>query len=214
MRPLLTLLILVALTGCSGKAEERKAQREAQCATADWKAIGYEDGANGWKRNRISVHRKNCAEFGVTPDFDAYMAGHDEGVADYCQPRNGYTIGSEGRRYHGGCPPELDAAFSQAHADGYGLWEREKAVDDAQSELDRARQRSDSLELEIADMTKALLSPTMQTADRITMGIEMKQRVQEKSEVSRSIPRLEAELSAAQSELAKYRASLAGRYSS
>lgn len=214
MRPILTLLILVALAGCSGKAEERKAQREAICATADWRAIGYEDGAKGWKRDRIATHRKNCAEFGITPDFEAYVSGHEEGIAYYCQPHTGYNIGLQGRRYNGGCPPAQEAGFRDANADGYGLWEREKAVNDARNELASAKQRSADLELEITDYTKAMLSPTIPTAERISMGIEMKQMVQEKQEVSRSIPRLEAKLTAAESELSAFRASIAGRYSS
>ena len=40
MRPLFLLLFLLALSGCSGMGAEA-------CAVADWRAIGYEDGAKG-----------------------------------------------------------------------------------------------------------------------------------------------------------------------
>ncbi len=209
----LTILVLV-LAGCSGKAEERKARLEAQCLTADWRAIGYEDGAKGWKRDRISKHRKACAEFGVTPDFDAYIGGHIEGIAYYCQPLTGYNIGTKGRRYNGGCPAGQEAAFQSANADGYGLWEREKAVGDTAGRVSSARQRRDAIELIVTEKSKLMFSPDVLAADRITIGIEIKQLVQEKRDLQRAIPGLEARHAAAQNDLAAYKASLAGRYSS
>ena len=214
MRYVLFTILLFAIAGCSGKAEERKAQLEAQCLTADWRAIGYEDGAKGWKTDRISKHRKACAEFGVTPDFDAYMGGHGEGIAYYCQPRTGYNAGVKGRRYNGGCPPAQEAAYQAANADGYGLWERERAVSDTAGRLGSARQRASDIELIVTDKSKLLLSPTVPMADRVTIGIEIKQLVQEKRDLNRAIPGLEANHAAAQHDLAAYRASLAGRYSS
>lgn len=214
MRLVLFTILLFTLAACSGKAEERKARLEAQCLTADWRAIGYEDGAKGWKTDRISKHRKACAEFGVTPDFDLYMGGHAEGIAYYCQPLTGYNIGTKGRRYNGGCPAGQEAAFQSANADGYGLWERKKAVGDTASRLSSARQRSNDLELIVTDKSKLMFSPDVLAADRITIGIEIKQLIQEKRDLQRAIPGLEAAQAAAQNNLAAYKASLAGRYSS
>lgn len=128
MRWILVTAVLLVLTGCSGKAEERKAQLEAQCMTADWRAIGYEDGAKGRKTDTIGRHRKNCAQFGITPNLDAYLDGHAKGIAYYCQPQNGYNQGTRGRRYTGGCPAGQEAAFAAATDTGYGLYTRQKAV--------------------------------------------------------------------------------------
>jgi hypothetical protein len=52
-----------------------------ECRTVDWRTVGYEDGVAGQPGNRIGEHRRACAEHGVTPDLNAYLAGRDRGPA-------------------------------------------------------------------------------------------------------------------------------------
>lgn len=214
MRWILVTALLLVLAGCSGKAEERKAQLEAQCLTADWRAVGYEDGAKGYKTDRIGRHRKACAEFGISPNLDAYLDGHAKGIAYYCQPQNGYIMGTKGRRYTGGCPAGQDATFAAATDAGYGLYTRQKAVDKASQQLSQSRQRSLDLENILVDKMTLMLSPTLLPTQRPALAIEIKQLTQEKAEIGRAIPQMESNLGAAQHDLDTYRATIPARYSS
>lgn len=209
------LLILLALSAC-GESEEERQRREdraaAACRATDWWALGMEDGVKGLPSDQFGQYRRECAPYGVTADIMAYLDGRDEGLREYCKPWNGYRAGSEGHRYNNVCPPELEAAFSQAHADGMGLYDRQMAVQNARNRLNQAKRRADDLELIIADKTTEMISPSTTMEGRINLGIELKQLTQEKVEVEKSIPQLETDLNATQSELDAYRNSLAGRY--
>ena len=63
------------VSGCSTMSAD-------ECVTADWRTIGYEDGAKGREASAISRHRKACAKHGVTANFDAYEEGRHEGLRD------------------------------------------------------------------------------------------------------------------------------------
>jgi hypothetical protein len=214
MRLVLFAALILTLAGCSSRDEERRAQREAQCVTADWRGIGYEDGAKGSKTSTIARHRKACAEFGVTPNLDEYLGGHAKGIAYYCQPRNGYFMGTKGRRYTGGCPASQDAAFAAATDTGYGLYERQRAVDDTGERYHFAAQRSKEIEFLLTDKGTAVISPLTLPGDRMVLVVEIKQLAEEKAALNRSIPGLQADYGAAQHELDAYRSSIAGQYSS
>ena len=40
-----------------------------ECHYADWRTIGYEDGAHGINASRINKHRNACAKHGIAPDL-------------------------------------------------------------------------------------------------------------------------------------------------
>jgi hypothetical protein len=101
MRPIACLVTVTALllTACS------TSMTKDECRTVDWRTVGYEDGVAGRPGDRIARHRKDCAEHGVTPDLDAYLAGRAAGLREYCQPNNGYRAGVTGATYYDTCPP-------------------------------------------------------------------------------------------------------------
>lgn len=211
------LLAVLVLAGC-GESEEERNRREQRkavaCQATDWWALGFEDGVKGLRADQFGKYRRECAPYGVTANITLYLEGRDEGLLEYCKPQNGYRLGTDGRRYANACPPRLEGPFQDAHKDGLGLYERRAAVDNAASRLSQARQRADDLELIIADRTTAMISPNTPMADKISLGIEIKQLTQEKVDVERSIPRMEADLNNAQYELNDYRGRISGRYSS
>lgn len=211
------VLAALILAGC-GESEEERARREqrqaAACQATDWWALGFEDGVKGLRADQFGTYRRECAPYGVTANITLYLEGRDEGLVEYCKPQNGYRIGLEGRKYANVCPPDMEGAFMDARKDGLGLREHRAAVDNAASRLSQARQRADNLELIIAEKTAAMISPETPLADRVNIGIEIKQLTQEKVNLERSIPRMEADLNNTQSELEDYRSGIAGRYSS
>jgi len=210
MRRVFATMVVLALAGCGGGA-----MKEAECMTADWRGLGYEDGAQGYGPEQLSVRRKACAEYGVAPDFGAYMAGREEGLAYYCRPQNGYNVGNSGYRYGGQCPPDLEPAFVAAHTDGFGLYQRRARVNNISRQLASSRQRSQEIEYELAERTLAIANPApeLTVADVAARAIELKQLTQEKIELEQAIKQLEIDYQAAQQDYDDYRASISGRYS-
>lgn len=99
--------ITLLVTSCS-------TMNKSECLTADWKTIGFGDGANGQPASRISRHRSACAEHGVTPNLNAYNMGRNEGLVQYCIPSTGYNKGLSGSRYNGICSGHNEKAFVEA----------------------------------------------------------------------------------------------------
>lgn len=210
MRWMFALAVALALAGCGGGA-----MKEAECTTADWRALGYEDGAQGNGPGQFSVRRKACAEHGVTADFDAYMRGREEGLVYYCRPLNGYNVGNSGYRYDGVCPPDLEPAFVAAHADGFGLYQRRARMQSIGRRLSESRQRSQELEYLLADRMLSMADPSADVteAEVAARAIELKQLAQEKIELEATISNLEADYDTARHDYESYRDEIAGRYS-
>jgi len=206
LRPIVSCAIALVLFGCAGKSME-----QAECRTADWRAIGYEDGSQGRSAAALGNRRKACAEHGVTPDFEAYMAGHGRGIAQFCRPQNGYQLGTRGYRYRGVCPAGLEGAFLAAHADGFGLYQRRTEVERLRRLINRKVKRSKSIEQELAEKTAILIRPRTPRPQRIRIGVELKQLTEERVGIEREISQLEIELARAERDYRGYSASLARR---
>lgn len=202
MRRLPLTMLLFTLGGCAGMDSE-------ECRTADWRAIGYEDGVQGQNAAYFGTRRKACAEHGVTADFDGYMVGRAEGLAHFCRPQNGYNLGVQGQQYAGVCPIELEEAFLAAHADGYGLYERSAALNRISQRLHHSQKRANEIEYRLAETTVLLISPGLEAAERATVAIELKQLTEEKIAVEHSIDQLEHDYDAAELEYEDYRRQLA-----
>jgi hypothetical protein len=152
----LTLIGLIATSGCASLGKE-------ECLNADWRTIGYEDGTRGYPGSRIGTHRKACAKHGVTPNLDQYEEGRLMGLREYCTPRNGYRLGTNGKRVNGVCPPDLAPAFRQAMREGQRFYALKKEAQQQRRELQKAYEDLDALEIELKDkeakLIKARVSP-------------------------------------------------------
>jgi hypothetical protein len=184
---------------------------KAECRTADWRSVGYEDGRKGLSETALGSHRKACADHGVTPDFTAYMDGHGRGIAQFCRPQNGYRLGTNGYRYGGVCPAALEAAFLDAHADGFGLYKRRATVNRLRKRINRKHNRSKTIERLLANKTASLISHRTLPSQRLTIGVEIKQLTEERFQIERSIEELEIDLEQARRDYQGYSESLARR---
>ncbi|NND59876.1 MAG: DUF2799 domain-containing protein [Gammaproteobacteria bacterium] len=99
------LLSGLFLGGCATTMDQ------AECLTADWYSIGIEDGSRGQTMDRLTRHRKQCSEFGVQPDVQAYQQGRYEGLDYFCTLPNGLEVGKRGQTYHNVCPAEMQYYF-------------------------------------------------------------------------------------------------------
>ena len=184
MRRIFATLFLLALGGCAG-------MNLAERHTADWRAIGCEDGAKGQSPDYFGERRKACAERGITADFSTNLTGRAQGLEQFCRSQNGYRLGVRGRRYSGVCPDGLEAAFLAAHADGYGLYERQAALRSISKRLHNGKERAKELEYLLAETTALLISSEVDATERAAIAIDLKQLAEEKAEVEVSISQLE-----------------------
>ena len=138
----LAAISLLLFQGCATLSED-------ECLTADWRTIGFEDGARGISSRNISKHREACAEYGVRPDFEIYMAGHREGLREYCIPSQGFALGRSGKRFNSSCPPDLAPGFLAAYEDGQSVYQLQSDLKRLQGDIRRARSEQEVLKRDI-----------------------------------------------------------------
>ncbi|MBT9445384.1 MAG: DUF2799 domain-containing protein [Hyphomonadaceae bacterium] len=125
------------------------AMSPAQCSVADWKALGYQDGAEGRVPERFVSRQQACIAVGYGADQEAYMAGRRDGLWTWCQPDRAFRLGLDGNSYNGVCPPELDGMFRDAHAEGYRAHTVVSALQSVESTITSLRSERDDLEHKI-----------------------------------------------------------------
>ena len=129
-----------------------------ECLSADWHTIGYEDGSRGFTTQHIRKHREACAEHGIAPDFEGYMAGHREGARQYCVPIRGFSLGRNGKHYSGICPANLEDDFLAAFDEGRAVYQLKKETNQLQREVRQARGEQETLILEIETNEALIIS--------------------------------------------------------
>lgn len=204
MKATASLLAVCALvlTGCASMSKN-------ECRAVDWRTIGYEDGVAGYSGDRIAQHRKACAKHGVTPDLDAYRAGREQGLSEFCQPHNGFRFGSRGGTYQGVCPAELAPGFVDAYEAGRELYVLERRVNNAQAQIAAKRRELERLEHRMADLGMLVISDETTSEDRAQALIETKQAAERYGRLEAEIRELESDRIRYEHELEDYRTQLA-----
>jgi len=181
------IAVMVLISGCASLSKE-------ECQTANWKTIGFEDGAQGKPEARIRAHRKACAEYGVAPELEAYRSGWEEGVARFCQPGNGYSQGRSGKEYSGVCPDSLETAFLQSYRDGRALYKLEADISRLSTKLTYQRKRLAEIDVEMRDAGIELVAKDVPVERRVVLLDELRKLGDERSNIKVKIPLLETEL--------------------
>lgn len=187
--PVLAMLMLV---GCSHATLTKE-----ECRTVDWRTVGYEDGVAGRPADQIGLHRQACAEHGVRPDLDAYLAGREAGLREFCQPHNGYRAGASGVEYYDSCPPELAPAFEAAYESGRELYIRERQVADTDAAIASRR-------YEIHRLEDAIVRSGFRVADGASTPEQRTQAVLDTKQIAERIGRLKAEVADLEKDRARY----------
>ncbi|MBT8136609.1 MAG: DUF2799 domain-containing protein [Gammaproteobacteria bacterium] len=137
---LCTIATAGLLTGCA------TTMTQSECLSADWYAVGLEDGARGQSMARLGTHRKQCAEFGVSPDVQAYQQGRLEGLDYFCTLSNGLEVGKAGRNYAGACPTGMEHYFMTGFRLGREIHRVRKEIYANRSEVKKAETEMQSEE--------------------------------------------------------------------
>ena len=146
----------VLISGCATMSE-------SECLTADWRAIGYEDGSAGRPATQLGARRQACAEFGVTPSAKAWTAGREEGLLNFCVPSNGFRIGRAGQTYSGVCPGQLEANFMYGFREGRVIGDAEREVRSSERTVSSAKRELEGIDdkIKALDVDGALMDETM-----------------------------------------------------
>lgn len=131
-RLVLSLVAAALLAGCAS-------MDRSQCVSANWYAIGLEDGARGQPLERLGAHRRACAEHGIAPDGERYAAGRSEGLKTFCTYDRGFSQGRAGQAYSAVCPAGTAAAFQSGYQLGRDLWDLNRQLGDVQRQIARSK---------------------------------------------------------------------------
>ena len=200
--PLLALGTLL-LAACS------TTMNKDECRTVDWRTVGYEDGVAGRSGEQIGQHRRACAEYGVTPDLDAYRTGRAEGLRDYCQPHNGYRAGATGASYYDVCPADLAPAFVAAYESGRELYDLERRVTDADEQIEARRAEIARLEDAVSRNAFDFIDKAATPEQRAQAVLDTKQAAERIGRLKTEIDRLEQDRARYAQELEAYRSTVA-----
>lgn len=107
---------VLMLFACLGLISSCQTLSKEECAVADWRVIGEQDGAAGYNpQDRFARHVKACTKAGVAADQTLWYQGYQQGLPRYCTPLNGLTVGSQGQSYANVCPIDLDPGFREGY---------------------------------------------------------------------------------------------------
>jgi hypothetical protein len=158
----------VFLNGCSSMSEE-------ECLTADWYTIGFEDGSRGLVASAIGEHRKDCAEYGVAPDLEAYSQGRDRGLLEYCHARRGFTEGRSGTTYQGVCPAETEDDYLAGYSVGRQIHDMEQELGKLKSTFGEAKRELRRNESRTKELEKKVVSDESTEDERKAYLAELRQ---------------------------------------
>ena len=195
-------LLVLALSGCASMSGD-------ECVTGDWAAIGFEDGSRGYTSDRISGYRKACAKHGVTPDFQAYLRGRDQGLVEFCQPGRGFSLGANGGQYNGVCAADREPEFLDAYRAGSELYRLRANVSQANSAIYAKQKQLEITKDEMRVKEVALISDETTTEERVVLIADLVDLSERTGELESEIEMLIADRARHEQELEYYQQTVA-----
>jgi hypothetical protein len=184
---LTTLALLALLQGCATLDKD-------ECLLADWRLIGYQDGVAGKSAARIGEYREDCAKHAVVPDLDAYRAGRQQGLQQYCKASNGFRLGNAGHGFTVVCPAALEGDFRDGYNAGRERYLARAAVNKTHSYINLRKQTLSNLKDNRAQKLAALVADGLKSDQRVMILYDLNELQQEMNSVEEEIVELEYEL--------------------
>lgn len=178
-KPLAIASCIFILSSCASLSPE-------QCKNADWRQIGYTDGANGEPAGRLQEHASACSKANVKPDLEAYLSGRMEGLLSYCQPENGFEVGRRGRPDNvGDCPPHLRAPFLDQYRQGREINGLEGEVQRLRSMLQNDQNEARRSDRRMEDIRNELRRPNLSPERRTSLLNEIERLLDRRQDAGR-----------------------------
>jgi len=195
VRFLVVAASLFILSACASLTPE-------QCRNADWRQIGYTDGANGEPAGRLQEHASACAKAAIKPDLEAYLSGRMEGLLSYCQPENGFEVGRRGRPDNvGDCPPHLRPPFLDQYRQGREINALESQVQRLRSLLQNDQNEARRNDGRMEDIRKELRRPNLSPERRTTLLNEIERLLDRRQDAGRRQLAMQRDLDIAEDRL-------------
>ena len=137
----------------------------------------------------------------MVPDLNAYRAGREEGLQQYCIASNGYRLGNAGHGFAAVCPTALEADFREAYNAGRKLYLARSAVNTTHSHIRQRKQTLTNLEGDRAQKLAALIADGLKADQRVMIVYELNELQQEMDSVEDEIVDLEHDLEKQQTRL-------------
>ena len=195
-------LAFLGLGGCATMSGD-------ECATSDWRAVGYEDGSRGYTTERFGSHRKACAKHGITADFTAYQDGRNQGLVEFCQPGRGFNLGANGGHYNGVCAADLEPEFLDAYRAGHKLYTLRSHVNSANSKIYAKEGELNYIEEQISEKEAQLISDQTTTEQRVLLLADLKELSERTGELEAEIEGLIADRARFEQDLHYYEQTVA-----
>ena len=190
-----TILSAFLLSSCASLSPE-------QCKNADWRQIGYTDGASGEPAGRLQEHASACAKAAVKPDFEAYLSGRMEGLLSYCQPENGFEVGRRGRPDNvGDCPPHLRAPFLDQYREGREINGLESQAQNLRNMLQNHQNEVRRNDRRMEEVRTELRRPNLSPERRTTLLNEIERLLDRRQDAGRRQLALQRDLDIAEDRL-------------
>ena len=205
--PLPVTLLSLLVAGCAGPA-----MNQAECHYADWREVGYTDGAKGVLRTEFSRYREACAEHGVAPDYSAYADGHDDGTRVFCTEDSGYSKGQNGYTYSGVCPGDIAGEFLQGYRAGRELHDTSRDLRRLDASIAKRHRTLKTLNEKVAQKEQQVVSDQSTETQRAEALVEIKDIQQRIGELEAEILSAEKRQAVMSAEYDKIRAFYRDRY--
>jgi hypothetical protein len=195
LRVLVLFALIGVLTSCQTLSKE-------ECAVADWRVIGEQDGTAGYEpQSRFARHVKACERAGVAANQTLWYQGYQQGLPRYCTPLNGLTVGRQGKNYANVCPVELDRGFREGYDLGMAHYRATGEIRSLESQIQTA-------EREIRDDEDLIRG---NPADRTTIERRIDANRWKIRDLERDIGRLQSDLRRIEDDIDDFRYSQAAR---
>jgi hypothetical protein len=178
---------LAVLSGCASMSKD-------ECLSANWRQVGFSDGAKGLPNKQIEQHAKACAEYGVQVNLDEYLSGRAQGLLTYCQAENGFVVGRSGeRQIVTDCPEHLRTAFIEQYNHGLVVHAIESDLENRHSRASYYRRKLRERDERIVDIRAELDRKDLSTDRRTTLLNEYNKLVEDKDYLLRQATEQEQE---------------------
>ena len=178
---------VLVLSGCATLSE-------SQCVASDWETVGYRDGLAGTPTSHLLKHQNACVKHGIVPDRNAYLAGWEEGVEQYCQADNGFTLGQAGANYKNICPDHLKHLFYAAYQDGRQLYLAQVEINRLTRKVGQNENRLKQIKAETINVATSLISDETSTEQRLGLLVRTRDLAQEQGQLEAEIQDLNVQI--------------------
>jgi hypothetical protein len=182
---------------------------ESQCTAGDWETVGFADGLSGTASSQLLKHQNACMKHGIVPDRDAYLAGWDAGIVEYCEPGNGFAVGQRGERFGNLCPSHLQDAFYAAYQDGRQLYLAQREIDQLARQVSQKEYRLRQVGAELQRTDVELIAADTSTERRVELLAQSKALSEEQGTLEAEIHSLEGQIARKSEQLDSLRNALA-----